>query len=219
MLRGGHAKPEKESAMSYDVTIITVRPGTHLDALARLRSWLAAAEMPAGEFLGCWYSDLGALNQILLIRSYDDEAGSVAQRAAILTSKDPFGAGEFITGVTMDTYVSFPFMPRMTRGRYGPFYEVRTYVLRPDGLAKTIELWRNAVPGRLTVSPLLAAMYCVTGPALRFMHIWPYASLDERQRLRAKAVADRAWPPPGGPAQLASQQADIFLPAEFSPLQ
>jgi len=205
--------------MSYDVTIITVRPGTHPDALARLRSWLAAAEMPAGEFLGCWYSDLGALHQILLIRSCDDEAGIVAQRAAILTSKDPFGAGEFITGMTMDSYVSFPFMPPISPGRYGPIYEARTYALKPDRLAKTIELWRGSVPGRSTVSPLLAAMYSVTGPVTRFMHIWPYASLDERQRLRTKAVADGVWPPPGGPDQLLAQQADIFLPAEFSPLQ
>jgi hypothetical protein len=203
--------------MTYDVTIIAVRPGTHPDALARLRPHLLAQEA-AGELLACWYSELGAINQILLIRAGGDEAAAVARRAAIVTSKDPFGVGEFMTGLTMDTYVSFPFMPRMTPGRYGPFYEVRTYVLRPEGLAKTIELWRNAVPGRLTVSPLLAAMYSVTGPVLRFMHIWPYASLDERQRLRTKAVADGVWPPPGGPDQLAAQQADIFLPADFSPL-
>jgi hypothetical protein len=203
--------------MTYDVTIIIVRPGTHPDALARLRHRLPAVQ-PAGEFLACWYSDLGALNQILLIRCCDDEASLATERAAVLMSKDPFGVGEFTVGMTMDTYVSFPFIPRMTPGKYGPFYEVRTYVLRPDGLAKTIELWRNAVPGRVTVSPLLAAMYSVSGPVTRFMHIWPYASLDERQRLRTKAVADGVWPPPGGPDQLVAQQADIFLPAEFSPL-
>jgi NIPSNAP len=206
--------------MTYDVTTITVHPGKHPEALTRLRSWLPAQKpADAGELLACWYSDLGALNQILVIRSGDDERDARAQRAAIVMSQDPFGVGEFITALTMDTYVSFPFMRPIAAGRYGPFYEVRTYVLRPDGLAKTIELWRNAVPGRLTVSPLLAAMYSVTGPVLRFMHIWPYASLDERQRLRTKAVADGVWPPPGGPDQLISQQADIFLPAEFSPLR
>jgi len=203
--------------MTYDVTIIAVRPGTHPDALARLRPQLLG-EVAAGEFLACWYSDLGAINQILLIHGGGDEAGAVARRTAIVTSKDPFGVGKFMTGLTMDTYVSFPFMPRITPGRCGPVYEVRSYVLRPDGLATTIELWRKAVPGRLTVSPLLAAMYSVTGPLLRFMHIWPYASLDERQRLRTKAVADGVWPPPGGPDQLIAQQADIFLPADFSPL-
>jgi NIPSNAP len=173
---------------------------------------------PAGELLACWYSELGALNQILLIRSCDDESRLIAQRAAMLQSKNPFGLAEFIVGMTMDTYVSFPFMPPIAPGRYGPIYEVRTYALKPDRLAKTIELWRGSVPGRNTVSPLLAAMYSATGPAIRFMHIWPYASLDERQRLRTKAVADGVWPPPGGPDQLLAQQADVFLPAEFSPL-
>ena len=41
--------------MTYDVTIIAVRPGTHPDALARLRPQLTSGET-AGEFLACWYS-------------------------------------------------------------------------------------------------------------------------------------------------------------------
>jgi len=203
---------------SYDVTIVTVRPGTHPEALARLKQ-AGSAMAPAGKLLACWYSDLGAINQVMLIRSCDDETSLLAQRAAILQSLSPFGLADLITAITMDTYVALPFMPAMSGGRFGPFYEVRTYMLKPDGLAKTIALWRDAVPGRNAVSPLLAAMYSVTGPSIRFMHIWPYASLDERQRLRTKSVADGVWPPPNGPDQLLSQQADIFLPADFSPMQ
>jgi len=199
---------------AYDVTIITVRPGTHPTALKRLQQPLSAGP---SQLLACWYSDLGAINQILLIRSHNDDIA--AQRAAILQARDPFGIGELIVAMTMDTYVSFPFMERMTPGEHGPFYEVRTYMLKPDGLAATIELWRNAVPGRARVSPLLAAMHSVTGPVTRFMHIWPYPSLDERQRLRAKAVSDGVWPPPGGPGHLLAQQVDIFLPADFSPMR
>ena len=97
--------------------------------------------------------------------------------------------------------------------------QLQPYLFLEGRTEEAIEFWRKAVPGRLTVSPLLAAMYSVTGPLLRFMHIWPYASLDERQRLRTKAVADGVWPPPGGPDQLVAQQADISLPADFSPLQ
>jgi len=203
---------------TYDVTIITVRPGMHPEALARLKQQGASAT-PGGNLLACWYSDLGAINQILLIRSCDDEASLHAQRARILQSPSPFGLADLITAITIDSYVSFHFMPAMSGGRFGPFYEVRTYMLKPDGLARTIALWRDAVPGRNAVSPLLAAMYSVTGPSIRFMHIWPYASLDERQRLRTKSVADGVWPPPNGPDQLLSQQADIFLPADFSPMQ
>ena len=107
----------------------------------------------------------------------------------------------------------------MQPGKFGPCYEVRTYLLKPDGLAPTIALWRKAVPPRLAVSPLLAAMTSVTGSVTRFMHIWPYATLDERTRLRDKAVADGVWPPPAGPSHLASQQVDIYYPAAFSPLR
>ena len=202
-------------AQQYDVTILAVRPGTHPQALAVLGKSLPNEE----SLLACWYSDIGTVNQILLIRTMADPATTLDARLAMLKERSPFGIGEFITGMAMDTYVSFDFLPPMRAGQFGPCYEVRTYMLKPDGLAPTMELWRKAVPGRITVSPLLAAMTSVTGAVTRFMHIWPYGSFDERARLRDKAVADGVWPPPGGPGHLLSQQVDIYLPASFSPMR
>jgi hypothetical protein len=201
-------------AQHYDVTILSVRPGTHPQALAVLGSTLPNDQ----NLLTCWYSDIGKVNQILLIRAMTDPAKALDLRFAALKEKSPFGIGEFITGMAMDTYVSFDFMPPMRQGEFGPCYEVRTYELKPDGLGPTIELWRKAVPGRMTISPLLAAMTSVTGP-IRFMHIWPYKNFEERARLRAKAAAEGVWPPPGGPSHLVSQQVDIYLPASFSPMR
>jgi NIPSNAP len=202
-------------AQQYDVTILSVRPGTHPQALAVL-----ARSLPKdGDLLACWCSDIGTVNQILLIRKMTDPGAVLDRRLAALKEKSPFGVGEFITSMAMDTYISFDFMPPMRPGEFGPCYEVRTYELKPDGLAPTIELWRKAVPGRMTVSPLLAAMTSVTGVVTRFMHIWPYKSFDERAHLRDKAVADGVWPPPGGPSHLLSQQVDIYLPAAFSPMR
>jgi hypothetical protein len=199
----------------YDVTIFSVRPGTHPQALAVLGKSIAGD----AALLACWYSDIGAVNQILIIRKAADDAAVVEARLATLKSGNPFGIGEFITGMAMDTYVSFDFIPPLRPGTFGPCYEVRTYMLKPDGLAPTIELWRKAVPGRTKVSPVLAAMTSVSGAVTRFLHIWPYKSFDERARLRDKAVADGVWPPPGGPSHLASQQVDIYLPAAFSPMK
>ncbi len=62
-------------------------------------------------------------------------------------------------------------------------------------------------------------MYSVTGLTPRFMHIWPYKSLDERHRIRAKAVETGIWPPPGGPDRLVTMQNDIYLAAPFSPIR
>ena len=202
-------------AEQYDVTILTVRPGTHAQALASLGKTLG--NDPA--LLACWYSDIGAVNQILLIRKIADAGAALDNRLAALKSQNPFGIAEFITAMALDTYVPFDFMPVLQPGTFGPCYEVRTYMLKPGGLEPTIELWCKAVPGRSKVSPVLAAMSAVTGAGTRFLHVWPYKSFDERARLRDKAVADGVWPPPGGPGHLLSQQVDIYLPAAFSPMK
>ena len=203
--------------MHYDVTIITVRPGAEQKALARLKETLPTAT--GDGLLACWCSDIGALNRILLLRTASDITRIYAEREKILRSENPFGLGEYIAATSMDTYVSFPFMAPMTAGQYGPVFEVRTYVFKPDGVPPTIELWRKWVPGRAKISPLLAAMHSITGNVTLVTQTWPYASVEERTRLRAKAIADKVWPPPGGPDHFTAMQSDIYLPADFSPMR
>ncbi|HVY00625.1 MAG TPA: NIPSNAP family protein [Pseudorhodoplanes sp.] len=202
--------------MHYDVTTITVRPGTHPQALDRLKDRIPGD----GKLLACWFSEIGALNQILIIREAPDIGRAVAARETLLTAKDPFGIAALVTAVTTDIYAPIPAMREpMQPGSYGPFFEVRLYAVKPDGLAPTIALWDKAVPPRVRLSPMLAAMHSLTGPVTRFMHIWPYPGLDERARIRAKAVAEGVWPPPGGPSHLLAMQNDIYLPAPFSPIR
>jgi hypothetical protein len=204
--------------MHYDVTILTVRPGTTPKALPRVEQWLRET-LSAGRLLACWFTELGALNLIMLIREYANEAAIVVDRDAVARSDNPYGIADITTAASSDTYQSFPFMAPMQAGSIGPIFEVRTYTLKPAGLATTMELWKAAVPNRAKLSPLLAAMYSLGGGMPRFMHIWPYSGLDERQRLRGEAVKLGVWPPPGGPDQLLAQQADIYLPAPFSPIR
>jgi hypothetical protein len=199
----------------YDVTILTVRPGTHPQALAILGKGLSNDP----DLLACWYSDIGAVNQILIIRKAGDSAATLDARFAALSAADPLGISEYVVAMAMDSYVPFDFIAPLRPGQFGPVYEVRTYMLKPSGLEPTMAAWRKAVPGRMKISPVLAAMTSVTGAVTRFLHVWPYQSFDERARLRAKAAADGVWPPPGGPGHLLSQQVDIYLPAPFSPMQ
>lgn len=205
-------------AMRYDLTTLVVRPGTTPKALPRLQQWLGESGL-GGKLLACWFTELGALNQILLIREYAGDAEIAADRDAIVRSANPYGIADLTTGATADTYASFPFIPPMQPGNAGPIFEVRAYILKPDGLPKTIELWQAAVPNRIKLSPLLAALYSISGSTPRFVHIWPYTGLDARQNIRGEAVKAGVWPPPGGPDQLLAQQADIFLPAPFSPIR
>ena len=204
--------------MPYDVTILTVRPGTNASALGRLGAWLQGNKL-TGELLACLHAELGALNQILMLRHYANESSLAADRGKVLESRDAFGIGDLTVATTMDTYVSLPFIEPIRPGRHGPVYEVRTYELKPGGLPPTIEAWRQSVPGRVKLSPVFAAMYTISGAVPRFMHIWPYSDLEQRRRVRAQAVETGVWPPPGGPEHLAAQQSDIFLPTPFSPSQ
>ena len=103
--------------------------------------------------------------------------------------------------------------------QYGPVFEVRTYLLKPTGLPPTIAAWEKSAPARQKLSPILAAMYSVTGEVTRFMHIWPYPDLITRANTRKTAIDTGVWPPPGGPDQLLRMQTDIYLPAAFSPIR
>jgi len=199
----------------YDVTTITVRPAKQTQALAVLEKHFGRDS----GLLACWYCEIGALNRILLIRRAGDVSSILAQRQSVLSLENPLGLAELVTEMSMDVFASFDFLPPIEPGTLGPCYEVRTYTLKPNGLKVTEELWRKAIPGRMKISPVLTAMTSLTGPVIRFIHIWPYKSLDERGRLRSKAIAEGVWPPPGGPDFIATQQTDIYLPAEWSPLR
>jgi hypothetical protein len=202
--------------MLYDVMTISVQPGSPSQALARLERALGRLSL-RGELLTCWLSEIGTLNRILLIRGYEDINALETDRRTITGEPDPFELGELVTAADLDLYVPFEFVDPMRPGSKAAFYEVRTYGLKADALAPTKEAWRQALPGRVKLSRILMAMH-TTGPTPRFMHIWPYESLADRQRIRAEAVAQGLWPPRGGPGRLSSQQTDIYMPAAFSPI-
>src|SRR5688572_25740005 len=204
--------------MPYDVTIITVKPNTHSKALPPLEAWLKANPRK-GEFIACLASEIGDLNQILLMHHYTSEADLAADRDSVAKDPNPYGCLELTDGRSTDTFVQFPFLPPIKPGQHGPIFEVRTYLLKPNGLGPTIEAWTKKAPERMKLSPILAAMYSVTGEVTRFMHIWPYPDLITRANTRKTAIETGVWPPPGGPDHLLTMHTDIYLPAAFSPIR
>jgi hypothetical protein len=204
--------------MPYDVTIITVKPNTHLKALPGVERWLRANPRK-GEFIACLASEIGDLNQILLMHHYTSEADLAADRDSVAKDPNPYGCLELTDGRSTDTFVQFPFLPPIKPGQHGPIFEVRTYLLKPNGLGPTIEAWTKKAPERMKLSPILAAMYSVTGEVTRFMHIWPYPDLITRAKTRKTAIETGVWPPPGGPDHLLTMHTDIYLPAPFSPIR
>lgn len=204
--------------MPYDVTIITVKPNTHMKALPGVEQWLKANPRK-GEFLACLASDIGDVNQILLLHHYASEADLAADRDGVARDANPYGCLDLTDGRSTNTFHQFPFLAPVKPGNYGPIFEVRTYLLKPTGLPPTIAAWEKQAPVRMKLSPILAAMYSTTGTVTRFMHIWPYPDLITRANTRKTAIDTGVWPPPGGPDQLLTMHTDIYLPASFSPIR
>ena len=208
--------------MYYEIATMTLPFGTAAQAAQQVDAF-ARAPGAGGELLACWSSDIGVLNQMIVLRGFADRAALDAERRRTLASASPFGCGELYQRLELASYVGFdwirPVRPTNESAIAGPVYEIRTYGIKPGGVTKTSELWAEYLPAREKLSPCVVAMLALDGPP-RFTNIWAYPSLDARSRIRADAVAQGIWPPKGGPAWLTTDMVStIALPTAGSPLK
>jgi len=199
----------------YELATLRIALGGAGKAAAAVERWVGAG---AGTLYGAWAADIGALNEIHVLRGFDNLAALAQERERALRSDDPFGCVALLAGLSMDSHVGLDFLPGIETGARGPIYEIRCYRMKPNGLVPTLEKWKAAVPERAAYSPLAVAMYSLDGEP-RLTQIWPYPSLEARTRARAQSVADGKWPPRGGPDWLQpAMSSTIALPLPFSPL-
>jgi NIPSNAP protein len=205
--------------MLYEILTICLRPGTLAEANRRLVSSPPQPQRGA-TLLGFWNTEIGVLNQLISLWSRRDEEPLAGVRDTLSGDSDWLRSiAELVTDIRSEHFRLFPFLSDVQPGKYGSYYEMRSYLVKFDTMSKVIERWQPRVGERSKLSPLLAALYSVGGPLQKFVHIWPYQSLDERIRLRALAIEKGIWPPPGGAETLSYQESSILLPAPFSPLQ
>jgi len=204
--------------MIVSVSAIEAQAGQGQAALKGLGARVEANALD-GRLLGCWVAEIGRLDRVLLLRGFDDATAAAACHARELRQDDAYGVASVVKSVELDLFALFPGVDFMRPGRIGPVYEVRSYALRHGGLEATFAAWEKVLNARVGISPLVAVMYALTGATPRFMHIWPYATVNDRTALRSAAVKAGVWPPPGGLPHIASMHSEIYLPAAFSPLQ
>ncbi len=205
--------------MLYEVRTYTFAPGD----LAKFETGFAEAlphrtsYSPLGAF---WRSEFGALNQAIHVWPYDDLAQRQEARAA--AAQDPHWPPKHeatLLRMESEICVSAPFM-RDWDGvqKLGNIYEMRTYTYRPGTIPTVIERWSEAIAHREKYSPLAACWYTDIGALNRWTHIWPYESLQERDRVRAESFKDPHWPPDTREF-LVSQESRILTPTDFSPMR
>lgn len=204
--------------MRYDLITLSVRLGGLPAVVAGIEAHVKAPEA-LGTFLGCWTSEVGTLNRVVILRGFADDAEMQAERMRLRNDTNPFGAGEAIAEIAFEAYAPFPWCPPPVPGAYGRVWEMRTYRLKHGGLAPTIAAWEAAMPKRGAISPLALVMYALDG-APRFTHFWPFDGFDDRFDKRARSVAEGVWPPVGGPQWLTGDMVStLLLPTAISPLR
>jgi hypothetical protein len=201
--------------MIHSVAYLDLQPQTAAAALKGVERWLRSESV--GTLYACWYSSLGPLSRIMIWRGFETPDDATREAINLAKSINPYGAGEFLAGVSSNIFHEIDFAGPLTLGKRGPLFEVRDYVMNLDGLSTLMDLWRPTLPARLKIAPWVTAMYALTGTTPRVLHIYPWVSLDHRSAVR-DAAATIGWPPRGAPAQISSQTATIYLASALSPL-
>jgi hypothetical protein len=172
------------------------------------------------ELTAFWHTEIGPLNEIVHVWAYKDLAERARIRAEAAKNPNwPAKLRDFIHTMRSEIVVPFPSVPEPRPGKMGPFFELRSYTLRPGSQADVTKNWEASLPARTKLSPIVLAGLVEFGAANGFIHIWAYESLDQRARVRDEARKKGIWPPPSAPGTLMTQENKILLPSAFSPLQ
>jgi hypothetical protein len=95
-------------------------------------------------------------------------------------------------------------------------YEFRTYRLVPRSMPQVERIFGEAYEHRRKYSELTAFWHTEIGPLNEIVHVWAYADLAERARIRAEAAKDPHWPPKIR-EHIVSMRSEILVPFAFVP--
>jgi hypothetical protein len=206
--------------MLYEMRTYALRPRSLPEVLERFGE-AYPYRRPFSEMAGLWYGEIGPLNRIVHIWPYESLAERERIRAAAAAEpRWPPRLREFIVRMEVELYTPLAFSPLLAPGDFGPCYELRRYQMKTEGGRRLVEAgWPPLLEKRRALSPLAVAMVTEIGPLNRFVHIWPYRSLEQRAEVRRKSVETGLWPPPGIEDAYDAMENAILLPAPFSPMQ
>jgi hypothetical protein len=206
--------------MIIEVRTYQLKPGSVAEVEKRFGESLPAREK-FSKLAAFWHTEVGPLNEIIHVWAYENfEQRAAARKASQESGAWPPPIREFIVTMNSEIFVPAPFSPELEPRQVGPLFEIRSYTLAAGGIPGMIERWSPKIAERVKLSPLVGAWHSEFGTLNKWVHIWAYKDANERQRVRADAIARGIWPPGGGPAGATLKQENKFvLPASFSPLR
>jgi hypothetical protein len=224
---GGERHPaHKGTIMIYEFRTYDIKPGSLAEVEKRFGEGYEKRKKYS-ELFAFWHTEIGPLNQIIHVWPYKDLEERARIRAAAVKDKVwPPATSEFLVAQRSDIFVPASFCPEVKPGKLGPYYEMRTYTYAAGALSNVLENWERALPERSKLGAPCFVGYSELGGLNKWLHIWPYASIDQRNATRDKARDAGIWPPAAVAAKVGAksipyvaQENKIVMPASFSPLQ
>jgi len=205
--------------MIYEIRTYILRPGSVAEFEKRFESSLAN-RLKYSELAAFWHTDLGPLNQVIHVWLYEDLDQRDEIRARAVQEPDwPPKTSDLVVSMQAEIFIPAPFSPKLGgHQKLGNIYEMRIYKYQAWSIPTVLQRWQEALAGgRLELSPIAACMHSEIGQINVWIHIWPYASHAERDRIRVEARKLETWPPQTREF-LVNQENKIMLPASFSPM-
>jgi hypothetical protein len=204
--------------MIYEVRTYTLKPGGVEQFEKNFAEALPYREKYSklGAF---WHTEIGPLNQVIHVWPYENlEERTHIRAEAVKDANWPPRSDGLILNMESEIFIPADFMrPIGGDQALGNIYEMRSYTYQPGSMTEVLRRWAAAVPHREEYSPLAAGMYTELGGLNKWVHIWPYKDMEERNRIRAEASKSPHWPPPTREF-LVRQENKMMVPATFSPM-
>ena len=204
--------------MIYEVRTYTLKPGSVAKFEENFSKALPAREKYS-KLGGFWHTEIGPLNQVIHIWPYEsvEERNEIRAEAAKDPNWPPPNTPDMYVSQESEIWNPAPFMrPLGPDQALGNIYEMRIYTYQTGAMGEVIKRWAAAVPHREEYSPLAVAMSSELGGLNKWMHVWPYKDLEDRERVRTEASKSEHWPPQTREF-LVKQENKMLVPASFSP--
>ena len=177
-----------------------------------------------GRLEGYWFTDIGPLNQVMHLWSYDDLNTRQRLRQALGENKE--WVNEYLPLILphlmkQEIRLLQPLRPLGTVPSEGNVYEYRYYRCRVGAVKQWAKQFIDALPAREKHSPNLGAWITEAGQPNEVSHLWVYPNLNARAEARSAATEDPEWGAflSKAPEMLEETHTTILLPAPFSPLR
>ena len=178
-----------------------------------------------GKLEGYWQTEIGPLNQVMHLWSYQDLNQRARLRAEL--GNNPRWRAEYIPligpnlvrqEIRLLNAVRAPTAPERTPN----IYEFRNYRAKPGGAAQQwLQLFTKALEVRETYSKIVGLWATEAPHVNEVCHIWAYPDLNARAAVRAAVGKDPAWQEflKSATGLLDEMHSTVMLPAPHSPLK